>query len=87
MKVLMFFYPLNYYSKNQGIYRTYFVLDLESASIEGNIKNALFDCYNNKYLRKYFYLSQFLEWNELNKILNQFFIIDEPDSIFLNIEF
>ncbi|MEJ5305672.1 MAG: hypothetical protein WHV63_06970 [Ignavibacteria bacterium] len=76
------FYPLNYYSKNQGIYRAYFVLDLESASIKGNIKNALFDYYGNKYLRKYFYLPQVLEWNELNKKLNQFFIIDEPNRMF-----
>lgn len=74
-----FFYPLYYYAKHKNLSLPFLVLDKQASIVKGNSKNAIFDYYGNKNLKKYFELPNVLEFETFIKFNKNFYLLDEGD--------
>ena len=75
------FYPLNYYAQKVGKSNFYFILDLNSAYLKGNVKNARFDYYGNQSLKRMYDIPNIIDIQKFIKKFKVFYIIDEKNRL------
>lgn len=73
------FYQLDYYSKKNYKHKPYYILDFSSSISEGNSKNAIFDYYGNKNLKRFFEIERVLDWSTFSASVSNFIVINEKD--------